>query len=211
MGIFKSGLASIDSLINVKLEDVTTMLDFGVEIEGVIRIRTDHAILISGHVIGSIESKGAVVIDENAEVHGSITAKSLQISGKVLRRSADDKLIVHGPVILAKTGHMGCDVECQGIQINFGASIDGKIQPGEPLVPAPAVKAEPLVQAAVPVRPVTPVPSAVANETPKEPSAADSLIGSHSKLLDDGDKPHIPGFLSSGLAPRSNFDLSLAG
>lgn len=119
----------IHALLQVDQNDVTTLVDAGVEIEGVIRNKSTKALLISGRVIGSIESQGPVIINVGAEVVGSVKAKSMQLAGRVTRRNADDCLNIDGPLVVAKSAHMGCDAECAGVQLEYGATIDGSIRP----------------------------------------------------------------------------------
>jgi len=119
----------IHALLGINAADVTTLVDVGIEIEGVVRNHSERAILISGRVIGSIESAGPVIINQGAEVVGSITALSMQLGGKVSRRNKDDCLNIKGALVVAKTAHMGCDAECDGVQLEYGATIDGSIRP----------------------------------------------------------------------------------
>lgn len=119
----------IHALLQVNAGDVTTLVDAGVEIEGVIRNKSAKALLISGKVIGAIESQGPVIINVGAEVVGSVKAKAMQLGGRVTRRGPEDCLSIDGPLVVAKSAHMGCDAECAGVQLEYGATIDGSIRP----------------------------------------------------------------------------------
>lgn len=165
----------IHSLLQVDAADVTTLVDAGVEIEGTIRNKSSKALLISGKVVGVIESQGPVIVNVGAEVVGSVKAKSMQLGGRVTRRGPEDRLSIDGPLVVAKTAFMGCDAECTGVQLEYGATIDGSIRP------KPAREAVTSIQTPSPVgrampnlvhrEPVTPLPVVA------QPSAAEVAAG----------------------------------
>lgn len=148
---------AIDTLMNTSLDSITTLVDEGVEIEGTIRINTDRAVMISGRVIGAIESRGPVIINVNGLVHGSIRAQALQVLGEVHRRTAEDLVKIDGPLVLCETSHLGCDAEAAGVQMAYGATIDGALRPNKP---AQIEAVEVIAEATKPVQ-----PSPVASET----------------------------------------------
>lgn len=162
--IAKPACPPIDKLIGVAQSEVTSLVDEGVEIEGTIRIKNAQAILITGTVIGNIESNGAVVINTTGEVRGSINAKALQIAGRVVREKDTDMINVDGPLVLQETAYLGCDAESVGVQMAYGASIDGSIRPRKQdgvVVPVQRVTPAPVVAA-----PSKPVVAAVSTPAP---------------------------------------------
>lgn len=120
---------SLDQLLDISSEEITTLIDRGVVIEGVLRVANGKSILVSGEVRGSIVSNGAVVINENAVVIGSIRAKSLQVSGKVAAARDDDLVDIEGPIVLTKTAVMGVNAVSDGVQTAYGAVMNGRFSP----------------------------------------------------------------------------------
>ena len=169
----KTPCPQIDKLIGVAQSEVTSLVDEGVEIEGTIRIKNAQAILITGTVIGNIESNGAVVINTTGEVRGSINAKALQIAGRVVRDKDTDMINVDGPLVLQETAYLGCDAESVGVQMAYGASIDGSIRPRKE--DGVAVPLQRVTPAAVPVAPAKPVVAVVTSSAPVSTPAPVSL------------------------------------
>ncbi len=120
---------NLDQLLAIKAEELTTLVDSGVVIEGVLRVTNGKSVLLSGEVRGSIVSNGAVVINENAVVIGSIRAKSLQVSGKIAAAKDDDLVDIEGPIVLTKTAVMGVNAVSDGVQTEYGAVMNGRFSP----------------------------------------------------------------------------------
>lgn len=188
--VAKNACPEIDKLIGLSQSDVTSLVDDGVEVEGTIRIKNGQAILITGTVIGNIESNGSVVINASGKVRGSITAKALQIAGSVVREKDSDMVQVDGPMVLQPTAYLGCDAESVGVQMAYGASIDGTIRPRKQdgvAVPVPvpaAAVAKPAVQVQVaplasaqPKAALSAVPFAPADAPAALPAALTKPIG----------------------------------
>ena len=72
-------------------------------------------------VDGDIEAKGAVKIGQGTVVVGNITATSAVIGGAV---KCD--IDVHGPVIIYSSAIISGDIKSKSVQINNGATIDGR-------------------------------------------------------------------------------------
>lgn len=124
-----SSTPNLDQLLAIKSEELTTLIDSGVVIEGVLRITNGKSVLLSGEVRGAIVSNGAVVINEDATVTGSINAKSLQVSGKVSAGKDDDLVDIEGPIVLTKTAVMGINAISDGVQTEYGAVMNGRFSP----------------------------------------------------------------------------------
>lgn len=141
-------------LLQINPDEISSLVDAGMEIKGEVRNNTSRTMLISGTVYGTVVSKGPVIINEGAEVHGSIQALSLQLAGTVKRRNDQDRLVIAGPMVVAKTAHLGCDVECEGVQTELGAFIDGAIRPRAPAGGVRPSEVQRAPQPAVAVAPV---------------------------------------------------------
>lgn len=122
---------SLDQLLSIKAEELTTLIDVGVVIEGVLHVTNGRSVLISGEVRGAIESNGSVVINEGATVIGSIRAKSLQVSGSVRAAKETDVVDIEGPIVLTKSAVVACDAVSDGVQTEFGAVMNGRFRPRE--------------------------------------------------------------------------------
>ena len=72
-------------------------------------------------VDGDIEAKGAVKIGQGTVVVGNITATSAVIGGAV-----KGDIDVHGPVIIDSSAIISGDIKSKSVQINNGATIDGR-------------------------------------------------------------------------------------
>lgn len=152
MSFNSTNLPAIHDLLQINTAEITTLVDAGIEIEGVLRNTSERTMLISGKVVGGIDSQGPVIINQGGEVLGFINAKSLQLGGKVLRRNESDVMRITGTLIVAKTAHMGCDVECGGILMEHGATPDGAVRIVKQR--AEAARTPEVVRALHPVAPV---------------------------------------------------------
>ena len=80
---------------------------------------------VSGSITGSSkaneEAKGAVKIGQGTVVVGNITATSAVIGGAV-----KGDIDVHGPVIIDSSAIISGDIKSKSVQINNGATIDGR-------------------------------------------------------------------------------------
>lgn len=119
----------IDELLEVDANSITTMIDEGVEIHGKVCVANGRAILISGKVVGSVESNGVVIVNVGGNVEGSIKAKSLQVGGQIERISENDLIHVSGIMILAATAVVNCDAQTGGVKTAYGAIMDGRFRP----------------------------------------------------------------------------------
>lgn len=122
-----------DDLLKVQASDISTFVDDGVVFEGKIKVTSGRALLITGTVIGAIESNGAVLIN-GGEVKGSIKAASLQVAGKITRLSDKDQLDIDGAMVLAPNADVDCDAVHGGIKAEFGARFSGNFQPRQQVV-----------------------------------------------------------------------------
>ena len=127
---------NLDQLLAIKADELTTLIDAGVVIEGILRVTHGKSVLISGEVRGAIESNGSVVINEGATVVGSIRSKSLQVSGKVLSGKEGDVMDIEGPIVLVKSAVVACDAISDGVKAAFGAVMTGLFRPREAKRPA---------------------------------------------------------------------------
>ena len=150
---------SLDQLLAIKAEELTTLIDAGVVIEGVLRVTNGKSVLVSGEIKGAIEANGSVVINEGACILGSIRAKSLQVSGHVKASKDTDIMDIDGPIVLTKTAVIACDAVSEGVQTEFGAVMNGRFRPREEkslsqippiLRPRPQVPGASILQAVTP-------------------------------------------------------------
>lgn len=168
----KTASPSLDRLLAIKAEELTTLIDSGVTIEGVLRVTSGKSVLISGEVVGGIISNGSIVINEGGVVVGSIVAKSLQVSGLVRAGRDSDFMDIEGPIVLTRTAVIACDAVSDGVQTEFGCVMNGRFRPREESAPSRASEGAAVVQraeATASVRPVAPVLQAVQRpEAPRQ-------------------------------------------
>lgn len=75
----------------------------------------------SAQVDGNMEAKGSVKIGQGTVIVGNISATSAVIAGAV-----KGDIDVHGPVIIDSTAIIVGDIKSKTVQINNGATIDGR-------------------------------------------------------------------------------------
>lgn len=144
------GEEKMDQINNAK----QSVLAKGVVITG--DISTDGDIIIEGSINGNLTSAGNIIVNENAEITGNISGENLSVSNghiqgdisvdKNLTISKDssvegniiaDNFNLSGQVVgnvqvsdtiaLASTALINGDVETNGITVELGAAINGKI------------------------------------------------------------------------------------
>lgn len=121
----------LDELLEVDAGSISTLIDFGVEIAGSIRVANGKTLLVSGTVRGEIHSDGAVVVNKGGCVHGSVKAQSLQVAGLVERVKDDDCINVAGAMVLAPTAVVNCDAVTGGLKAAYGAVMSGRFKSHE--------------------------------------------------------------------------------
>lgn len=119
----------IDELLAVDESSITTLIDVGVTVTGKISVTNGTSLLISGCVDGEVESNGAILVNLGGIIRGSVKAKSLQVAGLIERIKDDDLIQVFGPMILAETAVVNCDVVSEGLKSSYGAVMNGSFRP----------------------------------------------------------------------------------
>jgi cytoskeletal protein CcmA (bactofilin family) len=164
----------IDALLSIDSSNITTVIDKGVEIQGNVKVTNGRTLLISGCIRGRVDSDGPVIVNLDALVNGSITAKALQVAGRVERMTDDDLIDVAGAMVLAETAVVNCDAECAGIQTAYGAVMHGSFRPHKPTNKGPAAPAPAHVSQIAPVRAVT--PTIASNHSPAPVAEASPVV-----------------------------------
>jgi len=83
-------------------------------------IQTDGDLRIDGNLIGSIITKGKLVVGESARIEGSISCKNADISGEVIA-----KTIVSDLIVLKEISNFSGDITTKQISIEPGAKFTG--------------------------------------------------------------------------------------
>jgi cytoskeletal protein CcmA (bactofilin family) len=86
-------------------------------------IVSDGDFRIVGKVVGSIQSKGKIVIGKNGLVEGDIVCKNADISGKLIGSLKAEELLS-----LTTSGHIEGEVTAGKIAIEAGAVFTGQCQ-----------------------------------------------------------------------------------
>lgn len=120
---------SLEELLVVDQDLITTSIDEGIKIIGNVTCNTGKAMLISGEVEGEVSSNGAVIVNESGSVKGSIHARSIKLAGRIEKLPGSSSMIVAEDVIvIAATGHLAADeLTFGGIKMDFGCHIDAKM------------------------------------------------------------------------------------
>lgn len=99
---------------------VPSLISPDLTIEG--NLKSDGDIQLDGLVEGDVETR-TLTVGEDGTVHGSVTAESVRICGKV------DGEVRAGSVSLARTAEVRGDVVHDSLAVEAGAFIDGRCRP----------------------------------------------------------------------------------
>lgn len=102
----------------IDLEHVATVIGESIKIEG--HIIVGETMQINGYLRGDIKSTEDIIIGENGEVDGDITAKNILISGGV-----HGNLKANGKTEISKTGTVVGDITTHTIVVNDGSVFKG--------------------------------------------------------------------------------------
>ena len=102
------------------LDRSQTFLDEGCELSG--KLRFKDSVEINGKIDGEIECAKTVDIGSAADIHASISAECVVISGAV-----DGDIVARRKITLHETAHVAGDMRTAGIVIEEGARFKGSI------------------------------------------------------------------------------------
>lgn len=122
-------MPALDELLAIDNSNIRSLIDENVTFEGKLTVKGDAAILISGKVIGEVVSDGVVIINSDAVVEGSVSARCLQLGGTIMRRNQNDKVDVGDVLVLARGARLQCDAIYGDMKAEHGVRIAGAIQP----------------------------------------------------------------------------------
>lgn len=122
-------MPALDELLAIDSNNIRSLIDENVTFEGKLTVRGNAAILISGKVIGEVVSDGVVIINSEAVVEGSVSARCLQLGGTIVRRNQNDKVDVDEVLVLARGARLQCDAIYGDMKAEHGVRIAGAIQP----------------------------------------------------------------------------------
>lgn len=128
---------ALDELLQIDPQSIRSLIDRDVHFEGKLSVRSDTVILVSGQVTGEIHSEGVVIINADAVVNGTIRARGLQVGGRVVRRSPEDRIDVEGVLVLAKGARLEVDAVYGDLKAEHGVRISGNLSPRDLAEEAP--------------------------------------------------------------------------
>lgn len=122
---------TIEELLTIDPESITTMIDPGVEFAGIIKCPKGKGILISGRFEGSIIGDGNVIINEGGIVKGEIRAAKISLGGTIERLDGKETEIYASEFItIAKTGRLeASSLTYGGLNMEFGAILQANMNP----------------------------------------------------------------------------------
>ncbi len=103
-----------------KIVGVATVIGQSVHVEGNFNGNGD--VNIEGKLTGNLNTSDDVIIGQDAEVKAEIKGNNVEIAGNV-----NGNIKAEGDVVLKATARLIGDIKCQGITIEKGAVITGKI------------------------------------------------------------------------------------
>lgn len=103
-----------------KLVGIATVIGQSVHVEGDFNGNGD--VSIEGKLTGNLNTTDDINIGQDAEVKAEIKGNNVEIAGTVVGNIKAD-----GDVILKPTARLVGDINCQGITIEKGAVITGRI------------------------------------------------------------------------------------
>jgi cytoskeletal protein CcmA (bactofilin family) len=132
---------------NTAVSNQINMIGEGTVFEGTLTSESD--IRISGRVEGKLEVKGKLIIAQEGQVEGEITAASLDVAGRV-----QGEIRVEERVVLKSSAVVDGNVQTGRIVIEEGAVYNGKCQMGSRTMTSDTKdrKTEPSAPSDLPVR-----------------------------------------------------------
>ncbi len=103
-----------------KMTGVATVIGQSVHVEG--DFNGNGNVNIEGKLTGNLNTTDDIFIGQDAEVKAEIKGSNIEISGLV-----NGNIVASGDVLLTTTARLIGDIKCQGITIEKGAVITGKI------------------------------------------------------------------------------------
>jgi len=113
----------------------------GTRLKGEVKFEED--VLIDGHVEGSIQVNGKLIVGENARIEADIEASEVEIHGAV-----EGAVRSSGRLSVQATGRIVGDITTQQLSVQEGAQLEGKINMASAGPSARAKSAEPTADAA---------------------------------------------------------------
>lgn len=102
-------------------QTLSAFIDQGSEFEG--KLSFKDTVRIDGVFRGEISSENTLVVGESGEIFASVRSRTVVIGGSVSGDvSASERLI------LQKTARLEGDVQCGSLQMEDGATLNGRIQ-----------------------------------------------------------------------------------
>jgi len=102
-------------------QNIHNLIAQGTSIKG--DIETDGDLRIDGNLVGTIVTKGKLVIGSSASIEGSIKCENADISGKVVAQ-----IVVNQLVVLNESSRFSGDIITKKISIEPGAVFSGNCQ-----------------------------------------------------------------------------------
>lgn len=121
--VSSAGTTSLAKPIDVRTENIKSIISSGEEIAG--NLRLQHGIKIAGTVSGDIHfgiNDGMLVLVHNGTVRGNILGPKAIIAGEVW-----GNIVINGRLIILPTARIHGDIAATSLQTHEGASIDGRI------------------------------------------------------------------------------------
>ena len=121
--VSSTGTSSLAKPIDVRTENIKSIISSGEEIAG--NLRLQHGIKIAGTVSGDIHfgiNDGMLVLVHNGMVRGNILGPKAIIAGEVW-----GNIVINGRLIILPTARIHGDIAATSLQTHEGASIDGRI------------------------------------------------------------------------------------
>ncbi len=87
----------------------------------------DSNLRIDGEIKGNVSTSSKIVIGENGRINGNLSCLDADIEGVV-----DGNITVEGLLVLREKAKINGDISTTRIQIDEGASFNGKCQMGRP-------------------------------------------------------------------------------
>lgn len=105
----------------------STIIDEDVEIHGAMKVKGGKNVVVRGKIIGEIESGGSITVDDCGMIHGSISAKSLVVSGRV---ETDQSVSVTGLLTMLSGGVLiASKISYGDLSHESGARMSGQLEP----------------------------------------------------------------------------------
>ncbi|EGL83108.1 protein of unknown function DUF583 [Caldalkalibacillus thermarum TA2.A1] len=109
---------------NAQAEKVNTLIGKGTRLEG--NVVSSSSLRLDGELVGEIQTEGNITVDKEGNVRGNLYAQNMTIEGQI-----EGNLYATNHIFLASTAQVRGDITAQTLEMEKGATFNGKSTMGK--------------------------------------------------------------------------------